>query len=104
MHRCTDGFCSVHHLSDTDSDFYDTLKPDLVANIVILEDNQEDLLFDTSVSYHAVTEEHYYGINLSRTKLIGNAGFSEPVYFGIIANSPRTDNAVDYLKYLYNHE
>lgn len=91
-------------LLQTDSGFYDTIKPDLVPNIVILEDNQEDLLFDASISYHAVIEEHYYGVNLSRTKLIGNASFSEPVYFGIIANSPRTDSAMDYLKYLYDHE
>ena len=61
-------------------------------------------MFDTSASYHAVTEEHYYGIDLSRTTLIDSAGFHEPVYFGIIANSPRTDNAVEYLKYLYNYE
>ena len=91
-------------LSQTDSGLYDTIRPDLVANIVILEDNQEDLLFDTSASYHAVTEEHNYGIDLSQTRLIGSAGFGEPVYFGIIANSPRTDIAVEYLKYLYDQK
>lgn len=91
-------------LPKMDSGFYDTIKTDLASNIAILEDNKEDLLFDTSVSYHAVTEEHYYGIDLSCTKFVGSAGFSEPVYFAIIANSPRTDNAVNYLKYLYDYE
>ena len=91
-------------LPQEDSGLYNAIKPDLAANIVILEDNQEELMFDSSASYHAVTEEHYYGIDLSRTTLIDSAGFHEPVYFGIVANSPRTDNAVDYLKYLYNYE
>lgn len=91
-------------LPQADSGLYNAVKPDLAANIVILEDNQEELMFDASASYHAVTEEHYYGIDLSRTTLIDSAGFHEPVYFGIIANTPRTDNAVDYLKYLYNYE
>ena len=91
-------------LPQADSGLYNAIKPDLAANIVILEDNQEELLFDSSASYHAVTEEHYYGIDLSRTTLIDSAGFHEPVYFGIVANSPRTDNAVEYLKYLYNYE
>lgn len=91
-------------LAHVDSGLYDTIQQDLAVNIVILEDNQEDLLFDSSVSYCAVTEEHDYGIDLSRTRLIRNAGFGEPVYFGIIANSPRTDNAMEYLKYLYAYE
>lgn len=91
-------------LSQTDAGLYNTIRPDLATNIIILEDNQEDLLFDASASYHVVTEEHDYGIDLSRTRLVGGAGFSEPVYFGIIANSPRTDSAVEYLKYLYSQE
>ncbi len=91
-------------LPQMDSNLYDTITPDLTTNIVILDDNQEELMFDTSASYYAVTEEHYYGIDLSRTSLIGSAGFAEPVYLGIIANSPRMDNAVNYLKYLYNYE
>lgn len=91
-------------LMQNDTSLYNTIKPDLTANITILDDNQEELLYDASTSYHAVTEEHYYGIDLSHTRLIGSAGFNEPVYFGIIANSPRMDNAIEYLKYLYNYE
>ena len=91
-------------LSQTDAGLYNTIRPDLAANIVILEDNQEDLLFDASTSYHAVTEKHNYGIDLSRTRLVGGASFSESVYFGIIANSPRTDIAIKYLEYLYDQK
>ncbi len=88
-------------LNRTDPGLYGAIKQDLAVNIAILEDNQEELIFDASASYHAVTEEHNYGIDLSQTRLIESAGFGEPVYFGIIANSPRTDIAVEYLKYLY---
>lgn len=91
-------------LLQTDADLYDAIQPDFASNITILEDNADDLLFDASASYHAVTEEHVYGIDLSRTRLVGSAGFGEPVYFGIIANSPRTSNAMEYLKYLYDYE
>ncbi len=91
-------------LTRTDSGLYDAIQQDLADNIVILEDNQDELLFDASASYHAVTEEHRYGIDLSQTSLVGSAGFNEPVYFGLIANSPHTDIAVEYLKYLYDYK
>lgn len=88
-------------LLQADSALYDTVKSDLVTNITILEDNSIDRQFDSSISYHAITEEHYYGIDLSHAELIRNAEFEEPVYFGIIANSPRRDSAVAYLRYLF---
>lgn len=91
-------------LSQTDSALYDTVKTDFTANITILEDNSIDRQFDASIPYRAVTEEHSYGIDLSRTELIHNAGFEEPVYFGILANSPRADSAVEYLRYLYTQK
>lgn len=88
-------------LQQADSVLYNTIKQDFAANITILEDNSIELQLDSSIAYHAITEEHYYGIDLSRTELIHNAEFTEPVYLGILANSPRHDNAVAYLKYLF---
>ncbi|MDE7415683.1 MAG: hypothetical protein K2N44_05100 [Lachnospiraceae bacterium] len=88
-------------LLQTDSVLYDTIKQDFAENITILDDNFIELQLDPSVAYHAITEEHYYGIDLSHTELIRNAGFKEPVYLGILANSPRRDSAVSYLKYLF---
>ncbi|MDE5825464.1 MAG: hypothetical protein K2H91_12380 [Lachnospiraceae bacterium] len=88
-------------LLQTDSVLYDTIKQDFAENITILEDNSIEVQLDSSVTYHAITEEHYYGIDLSHTDLIRNAGFKEPVYLGILANSPRRDSAVSYLRYLF---
>ncbi len=90
-------------LREEDPGLYSLLSSDLEKNIVILEDNSMDMLFDTSLTYSAKTEESFYGIDLSRTELIRQAGFGEPVYLGIIANSPRTDTALAYLHYLFNH-
>lgn len=89
-------------LSQNNFDLYNHLKSDLINNIIILEDNANDLIFDPSISYYAITEEHRFGLDLSHTKLIQQAGFQEPVYLGIIANSPRKDTAITYLQYLFS--
>lgn len=76
------------------------LKPRLVTNTAILEDNSEDLLTDDSLTYQAVAEEYPMGIDVSQKGIFSQAGFVEPVYLGVIANSPRMDMAVNYIKYL----
>lgn len=40
------------------------------------------------------------GLDLSFSPLIAAAGFSEPVYLGVIANSPRNETVGEYLDYL----
>ena len=87
-------------LSSEDVDLYNRLKPHLVTNTVILEDNSTDLQLDPSITYQAVTEEHPFGLDLSQTSMISDAGVSDIVYLGIIANSPRTEEAIDYVRYL----
>lgn len=103
-----DAFSQNGYLCDLDKllsrevpEFYETLKPDLVTNTSILEDNSIDLYLDDSVSYHAETEEYTMGVDLSHSHVIQKAGFTETVYLGILANSPRKTTAVDYLQYLY---
>lgn len=87
-------------LSANAPDLYSILKPDLVENIVILKDNADDLALDASVSYTAVTEEHCFGLDMSGTAYICQAGFSDTVYLGIIANTPRKDAVIAFLRYL----
>ncbi|MFG6370108.1 MAG: hypothetical protein K1W16_17145 [Lachnospiraceae bacterium] len=95
--------CALEDLiPQTDAALYHTVEANCVTNITIIEDNAIERQFDSAIPYHAITEEHFYGINLSSTKLIRNAGFGEPVYLGILANSPRKDNAVAYLRYLFS--
>lgn len=91
-------------LSEEYPDFYSDIAPFIENNIFIKEDNSSDVLLDSSIPYSAVTEEYPMGADLSQAKLIRQAGFDEPVYFGIIANSPRKDMAVRYLEYLFYGE
>ena len=78
------------------------LAPYFVTNVEILEDNAEDLLFDSSAVYHADTEEYPMGLDLSDSPLIKKGRFPETVYLGIIKNSPRMHTVLDYLEYLFS--
>ena len=62
-------------------DLYEKLKPSLIAGT--------DL------------DSHCMGIDLSQSPIVQKAGFTDTVYLGIIANSPRTDMAVSYISYLF---
>ncbi len=88
-------------LAKEEPKFYEKLKPFLVKNISILEDNAIDLVFDDSLTYSAKTEEYHMGLNLSASPAIQEAGFEETVYLGVIKNTPRKDVVIEYIKYLF---
>lgn len=94
--------CNLEHLlRDLSPDMFDALKPYLVTNTSILEDNSEELLADSSLPYQAVTEEYPMGLIVSQKGLLKQAGFHDDIYLGVVGNSPRTGNAVKYINYLY---
>jgi hypothetical protein len=76
------------------------LAPYLEKNLVIYEDNAQEAALDESVEYKAVTGEEQNALECSRWPLFSRAGFTEPVYLGVSANSPRLEQALDYLHYL----
>lgn len=78
------------------------LQSSLENNIVILEDNVLEAGLDPSISYSAKTEEYPMAVNLSQSNIIEQAGFNDIVYLGIIANTPRIDEAASYLEYLFS--
>ena len=90
-------------LSDSE-DFPEALaekvRPHLVTNMEIVEDNAKEIALDDSLEYYSVTKEYPMGIDLSEFPLIKNAQFSDKVYLGIISNTPRVENVVRYLGYL----
>lgn len=97
--------CNLEELlSEQDATLYNELKPYLVTNIIILEDNSNDLLLDSSISYQAVTAEHPLGLNISQAGLISQAEFSDTLYLGILQNSPRKNTALDYVRYLFSED
>lgn len=87
-------------LREEDPSLYEALKPYLVKNTVILEDNAFELIFDESLAYDATTEEYTMGLDLSASPIFQKAGFTETVYMGILQNTERKDMVLAYLQYL----
>lgn len=74
--------------------------PMLVENAVVLENNELDCLLDTAQEPVYITRSAANAIDLSDTPFCDRFGFSGAVYAGILANTPRTDTAMDYLAFL----
>lgn len=74
--------------------------PHLSQNIVVLDDNAVEIELGTADTYKAETRTDTNALEISTLPSMKNAGFKEPVYLGIIANSPRLDQAAAYISYL----
>lgn len=70
--------------------------------------NLEELLQDSNpdtfeeLKPYLVTEEYPMGLDISQKGIFKKAGFNEPVYLGVIKNSARMNQAVEYIEYLYS--
>ena len=69
-------------------------EPYLVANTVILEDNADEIMLDSSLSYQALTDEFPMGLLISQKGLFKEAGFGDVVFLGVLKYSPRMDRAI----------
>lgn len=87
-------------LQETDPALYEKLQDSIVANMEILEDNADDLVFNPDLEYVSETTEYPMAVDLSGAGIIHDAGFGDSVYLGILGNTPRRETAVAYLKYL----
>lgn len=87
-------------LGEQAPDLLEELRPQLVSNTVILEDNALDAQLDDSVAYSAVTDEYPMGIDLTQSPLLPESGITGTLYLGIIANTPRRETAAACLRYL----
>ncbi len=95
--------CNIDEtLQDADPALHEKLSPYFVENVEIIEDNAEDLIYDSTEEYVAETTEYPMGIDLNEAGMIKDAGFEDAVYFGIIGNTPRMETAVEYLDYLFS--
>ena len=77
------------------------LAPYLMENEIILEDNAIEVQLGEAERYEAVTETAFNAVDLSACPRIRAAGFDEPVYLAVIANTPRLATCLDYLQYLF---
>ena len=87
-------------LSDSDPALYDSLAPALRENEVILEDNQIAYMLNEAEQPETRSQTVCNALELTDFPLFQDAGYEEPVYLGIVANSPRLTEAVRYLSFL----
>jgi len=74
------------------------LVPLLQTNVIVDSDNSIEVELNEADAYVAETHEEQNALEVSGRGLFSD--FSEPVYLGIIGNSPRADEALAYLAYL----
>jgi len=86
-------------ISPSDS-LHQLLEPHLTTNTVILEDNAIEYTLGEADRYQAVTEEVTNGLDVSAFPMFQEAGFPEPVYLGVVGNSPRFPAVIQYIEYL----
>ena len=91
-------------ISVSDPALYGKIAPQLTENTVTVSDNTLEWQLNEADTHEVVTENVSNGIALAELPLFEPAGFEEPIYFGIIANSPRAATAVQYLRYLVEGE
>ena len=87
--------------------------------LAALDSGRLDVIFMNAEALDAMTSEGYlmklpdslleassdpsgspYAVDLSDAPLIRSAGFTEPLYIGIAANSTRTKEAISYIRYI----
>ena len=83
-----------------DPDLWQKLSPFLTSNEVVISDNSIEWQLGEADTHEIITETVTNGLELTDIALLKNAGFDEPVYLGVIANSPRIDSVISYLSYL----
>ena len=79
---------------------YEKYRPYLVSNLVILEDNATEIALNEADEYEAVTKEVFNGLEVETAPVFTEAGFTEPIYLGIIANTERLSDCLSYVAYI----
>ena len=80
------------------------LVPCLRENQVILSDNSIEYQLGEAETLQIETVTVINAVEINEFPLFSPAGFSEPVYLGLLANSPRPEASLDYLGYLLGEE
>ena len=83
-----------------DPSLAEALAPYIVANTVVISDNGIEFQLGEAESHEVVTETKENALAIGSFPRIRDAGFPDEVYLGVIANSPRTEEALRYLRYL----
>ena len=83
-----------------DAALYEQLSPYLTVNDVILSDNSIEYQLGEAETHEVITAPAQNGLAVTELSLFAQAGFPEPVYLGVIANSSRASDCLQYLAYI----
>ena len=83
-----------------DAALYEQLSPYLTVNDVILSDNSIEYQLGEAETHEVITAPAQNGLAVTDFPLFAQAGFPEPVYLGVIANSSRASDCLRYLAYI----
>ena len=86
--------------AQTEDALYDLLSSSFVSNMEILEDNAKEVALDPSASYQASTREYAMGLRLLDFPMLRDAGFTDELFLCILANTPRKEAVIEYVRYL----
>ena len=78
--------------------------PFLRENEVILSDNSIEYQLGEASEQIVEIRTAANALEVVAFPVFASAGFPEPVYLGLVANSPRTAACLDYLSYLISEE
>lgn len=96
--------CNLDELMKTDPKLYQQLSDLIQINTVILDDNAVEFSLGEADEYISETEDIKNGLDVSSAALLKDAGFPDTVYLGIIENSIHKEEAVNYIRYLFQFE
>ena len=89
-------------LSRYDGEFSTAMEQLLTENKVVISDNSLEVMLGVADEEQIITESVQNAINVSALPIFKTAAFDGDVYLGIIANSERTDTALQYIGYLFS--
>lgn len=86
--------------AEQDPSLLQEVTPLLATNEVILEDNQIELDLGEADVYEAETEPHVNALEVSELPAFAPIDLTDTVYLGIIANTPRMEETLAFVRYL----
>jgi 3-dehydroquinate synthase class II len=87
-----------------DQQLYHEISDLIQLNSVILDDNAVEYSLGEADEYISETADIKNGLDVSAAALLKDAGFPDTVYLGIIENSIHKEEAVNYIRYLFQFE
>ncbi len=82
------------------SELPDELSPLLTENDVVVSDNSVDVLLGNAQEERRVTKSAANALAVSTLPLFRDAVFDGELYLGVLANSPRQEESLAYLRYV----